>query len=79
MPATNVEFWEAKFDSNVKRDEAVTKQLLEKDWSVLIVWECALGRANSAPFIDEIIDFISGRIDLAPRYREIGASKKFGI
>ncbi len=41
-PKSNVEFWIKKFDSNIKRDQAVLKILHEKDIRVLIIWECTV-------------------------------------
>ena len=37
-PKTNRDFWEAKFEENVTRDER--HQLLELGWTVITVWEC---------------------------------------
>ena len=41
-PATRPDFWQAKFDSNVARDQKVREQLLNDGWRVATVWECAL-------------------------------------
>ncbi len=41
-PKSRQEFWEAKFKSNVERDKIVRKQLEEKGWKLLIIWECEL-------------------------------------
>jgi DNA mismatch endonuclease (patch repair protein) len=42
MPKSKQEFWETKFKSNVERDNKVRKQLEEKGWKNLIIWECEL-------------------------------------
>jgi DNA mismatch endonuclease (patch repair protein) len=42
VPATRPEFWRAKFDANVARDNAIRTRLLEDGWRVATVWECAL-------------------------------------
>jgi DNA mismatch endonuclease (patch repair protein) len=39
-PKTNTTFWQAKFDSNVKRDAATQQALTEAGWNVIIVWGC---------------------------------------
>lgn len=39
-PATNPEFWQRKFDSNVERDQRDLKALEAAGWRVAIVWEC---------------------------------------
>lgn len=44
MPKSRVEFWQKKFDTNVKRDELVRKELASKKIKVLIVWECTIKR-----------------------------------
>jgi DNA mismatch endonuclease (patch repair protein) len=41
-PATRPEFWQDKFDGNIRRDAAAVTALREKAWRVAIVWECAL-------------------------------------
>ena len=39
-PRTRADFWQSKFDRNVKRDAAATLALEALRWRVLIVWEC---------------------------------------
>ena len=41
-PATRREFWQAKFRANVERDRRTRQELLEGEWRVATVWECAL-------------------------------------
>lgn len=43
-PATRPEFWQAKFEANVRRDKEVWKRLLGEGWRVATVWECHLRR-----------------------------------
>jgi DNA mismatch endonuclease (patch repair protein) len=40
MPKTRVEFWQAKFNANVERDERVRSALDAMGWTVLVIWEC---------------------------------------
>ena len=40
LPRTRAEWWQAKLDANVARDERNMKALLELGWKVLVVWEC---------------------------------------
>lgn len=42
MPATRVEFWEAKFGRNTARDAEVKRELRRANWNSLTVWECQL-------------------------------------
>lgn len=41
-PATNSEFWQAKFKRNVDRDARNKRELRKLGWRVLTVWECEL-------------------------------------
>lgn len=51
-PAQNSDYWQAKIGRNVARDVRVTKELEEKGWRVLRVWECEL--KDPARFIERI-------------------------
>ena len=42
MPASNVAYWERKFQRTVARDAAVTAALEAMGWQVVVVWECEL-------------------------------------
>lgn len=44
-PKSNVDFWQAKFHSNVLRDEAVKTRLLKDGIRILIIWECTVKKA----------------------------------
>ena len=48
MPSTRPEFWQAKFEANVARDNAVRATLLAEGWRVATVWECALKKPERA-------------------------------
>ena len=39
-PKTRVEFWKAKFERNVERDLQNERALLNRGWSVIVIWEC---------------------------------------
>ena len=43
-PSTRREFWQAKFDANVRRDREVRELLAKEGWRVATVWECSLRR-----------------------------------
>ena len=58
IPKTNTEFWVAKVARNQKRDQEVWRKLEAKGWSVIIVWECQLKKAN----LEETIDRVAGEI-----------------
>lgn len=39
-PKSRIEFWQTKFDQNVKRDRKALRALRSLGWKVGIVWEC---------------------------------------
>lgn len=41
-PTTRPDFWRAKITRNTELDRLAQSALLEMDWRVLTVWECAL-------------------------------------
>ena len=42
VPATNREFWLAKFERNQIRDSRNSAQLIDEGWDVMTVWECEM-------------------------------------
>lgn len=42
LPKTNEEFWQEKITRNRQRDQEAVRQLKEKGWNVIIIWECEL-------------------------------------
>lgn len=58
-PKSRVEFWEAKFDANKRRDELVYEQLKRKKVKQLIIWECTIKKMKKDPlYAEEIIAFV---------------------
>lgn len=45
-PSSNVEFWSAKLQRNVERDNRTTAALEAAGWSVRTVWQCELKSAT---------------------------------
>lgn len=41
LPASRPEFWKAKLDGNVERDQRAIEALISNGWRVLTVWECS--------------------------------------
>lgn len=41
-PSTRAEFWQEKFDGNVRRDARNRADLEAAGWTVMTVWECEL-------------------------------------
>lgn len=44
MPKSRVEFWQKKFETNIKRDNVVRMELQNSGIKCLIVWECTVKR-----------------------------------
>lgn len=42
FPKTRVEFWQDKFERNIKRDKLVEEAYADMGWRVLTVWECQI-------------------------------------
>ncbi|HMJ28042.1 MAG TPA: very short patch repair endonuclease [Xanthobacteraceae bacterium] len=40
LPATNVDYWAAKFDRNVRRDARNAAELRKLGWRCVRIWEC---------------------------------------
>ena len=55
MPKSKVEFWQKKFDTNVKRDELVRKELTRKKVKVVIIWECTIKKMKKDKKMEEEI------------------------
>jgi DNA mismatch endonuclease (patch repair protein) len=41
-PKSRTDFWNSKFEANVRRDALVRRQLAEVGWKALVIWECEL-------------------------------------
>ena len=41
-PASNSQYWQAKLDRNIARDERNAMALARLGWDVLVVWECEI-------------------------------------
>lgn len=39
-PKSRVDFWQSKFESNIKNDRAVQNNLKKLGWNAYIIWEC---------------------------------------
>ena len=47
-PKSNIDFWEEKFKRNTERDARKSKELSDRGWEVLTVWECEIERDLSS-------------------------------
>ena len=63
-PKSRVEFWQKKFDDNVRRDAVVKTALQENNIKCLVVWECTINQMmKSPPLRDQIITEICSFIN----------------
>lgn len=58
-PKTNQEFWMAKIQRNVQRDNQVIKELKKLGWDILVVWECETKGKELSRLKGKISDFLN--------------------
>ena len=46
LPKSNVKFWKEKIKKNRERDTRINKELKEKNYTVVRIWECELREAD---------------------------------
>jgi DNA mismatch endonuclease (patch repair protein) len=74
-PATRIDFWRTKIESNKKRDNDNTDSLLSDGWRVLQIWECALEDQTGMTEMDVIMKASAWLIS-DKKQMEIKGSKK---
>ncbi len=42
LPKTRTEWWQNKIEETIKRDNKKMKELKERGWNSLVIWECEL-------------------------------------
>lgn len=63
-PKSNLEFWQAKFNANVLRDETVKLHLLDNGIRILVIWECTIKKMERhKEFADSIFQEIKNFFD----------------
>lgn len=63
LPRTNSEFWQEKIGRNVDRDTASVKELRNRGWRVLVIWECETRRSPAEQLVQKIALWIAGHQD----------------
>lgn len=63
MPKSRAEFWQNKFEANIKRDYVVRMELQDRDIKCLIVWECTVKQMiknyeNSTLYLEMVETFL---------------------
>lgn len=64
VPKTRTEFWTDKISRNSERDEVAIQKLLNQQWRVAVVWECAL-RADGPGTLHALEGIIRSSTELA--------------
>lgn len=54
-PRSHADFWDDKFARNRARDERYTTALLERGWTVIVVWECRLKKKRVHRTMEEVV------------------------
>ena len=57
-PSTRKEFWQQKFDANVKRDARKWNELRQLGWRVATVWECGLRKNEIEGTLPAVADWL---------------------
>lgn len=60
IPKTRPEFWIGKINANKIRDKRAVDRLLNEDWRVLVVWECAMRAKDGAGVPNEVAEWLRG-------------------
>ena len=69
VPKSRVEFWQKKFDDNVRRDAVVRQELEKREIKCLIIWECTLKQMTkdneyTKTIVRQIEEFLISCLDL---------------
>ncbi len=70
QPETREEFWKNKIESNRRRDQAAVVSLLDDNWKVAIVWECAVRGKSHLEEIGNLASALSDWLQCGGSYIE---------
>jgi DNA mismatch endonuclease (patch repair protein) len=73
-PASRPEFWRAKIQRNVERDREVRQRLLEDDWRIGVIWECAM-RGRTRRSLGEVLDSCAAWLSSSTQFLEIAGDE----
>lgn len=67
-PKSRIEFWQKKFDDNVRRDAVVVEELQKQGIKQLVVWECTIKKMiRDSTFEAQIMSQIESTINRQDR------------
>lgn len=60
-PKTHPDFWKKKINNNHARDKKILDQLIELNWRICVVWECAIkgSKKNIPSTVGAITEWLS--------------------
>lgn len=78
LPATRTDYWRSKIEGNLSRDHRNYSTLNELGWQILVVWTCALRRAQTKQAaVRAIAGILEDNGDL--KHLEIGDPRRQGL
>ena len=69
-PKSKVEFWNNKFEANIKRDNTVKEEYSKMGIRLLVVWECSIKNDKKNEYIN-VLNQIAEFLDKEEAYKEI--------
>lgn len=73
MPKSNVEFWNKKFDTNIRRDAVVQEELWAGGIKCLIIWECTVKQMKkNREVCDKYMELVENFLVSPELYKSIG-------
>ncbi|CAK7007700.1 very short patch repair endonuclease [uncultured Phascolarctobacterium sp.] len=71
-PKSRVEFWQKKFEMNIRRDRVVKSELKDANVKCLVIWECSIKKMRKNPeFCTEILNIITDFFNSQNLYKAI--------
>lgn len=58
LPATRLDYWQAKLERNVARDVRNVADLLEQGWQSMTIWECEVAPSKAGKLTDQLRSFL---------------------
>lgn len=55
VPSDNAEYWKKKIKRNKARDKAITKELSQRGWKVVRIWECNIKKGKIQKLLIEVM------------------------
>ncbi|MBZ9770352.1 DNA mismatch endonuclease Vsr [Mesorhizobium sp. CA6] len=60
VPKSHTDFWQEKFDKNVRRDQHLVTELSAQGWEIMVVWQCETNDGDSLRA--KLVRFLEGRV-----------------